>query len=91
VAPAVESVEAYAESLLPVAWWSQCHCAVAARSNLRESGAATMSALNLWNKNTERVAHALSSDTGSRTTSPKGARLQPNSHVLNADNLPYVT
>jgi hypothetical protein len=29
---------------------------------LRESGAATMSALNLWNKNTERVADALSRD-----------------------------
>jgi hypothetical protein len=46
-----------------VAWWSlQYHCAVAARSNLRESGAAAMSALNLWNKNTERVADALSRD-----------------------------
>ena len=60
-APAGEPVEACAESL-SVAWWSQCHCAVAARSNLRESGAATMSALNLWNRNTERVADALSRD-----------------------------
>jgi len=39
-----------------------CHCAVTARSDLRESGTATMSALNLWNKNTERVSDALSRD-----------------------------
>ena len=54
-----------------------CHCAVAARSDLRESGTATMSALNLWNKNTERVSDALSRDSYPALYSTAGQCISP--------------
>ena len=65
-----------------------CHCAVAARSDLRESGTATMSALNLWNKNTERVSDALSRDRGHLHFSVVSKHVA-GQVILRADNLRY--